>query len=160
MPKVLFAASCDPITIGHLSLIERGAKLFDQLIIAVSTKPTKRPFRFTLEERMAMIGQVTRHLENVEIVPLEDLSASFAKQRGCVFLLRGLRSSLDFEYEYDLASLNREISGIETFFMACLPQHTHLSSSLIYEIASYGQSIKGLVPEGLEEIISKKFTQH
>lgn len=143
----IYPGSFDPITFGHLDLIERGAQLFDQLIVAVLLNPKKSPM-FSVEQRIGQIRQSTTHLKNVEVDAFNGLTVNYAKMRQARILLRGLRVLSDFEMELQMAHINKTIAWeIETVFLATSKEYSFLSSSVVKEIAKFGGSINHLVPE-------------
>jgi pantetheine-phosphate adenylyltransferase len=149
MKKIaLFPGTFDPLTIGHLSLIERGLNLVDEIIIAIGINNNKKTF-FSLEQRMEMISRFFESNPNVSVKNYDSLTVDFAKEVGAKFILRGIRSVNDFEYEKNIADVNRKISGIETFILFTEPEHTHISSSIVRELLYYGKDINGFVPKGL-----------
>jgi pantetheine-phosphate adenylyltransferase len=148
--------SYDPVTYGHLDLIERGARVFDRLIVAVLRNIQKEPL-FNLAERVEMLKEGTRHLENVEIDVFEGLLVDFARKRGARVVVRGIRAVSDYEYELQMALMNRKMEPqIETVFMLPAEAFSFLSSSLVKEIARLGGSVHGLVPPSVEERLRAK----
>lgn len=145
----LFPGTFDPLTIGHLSLIKRGLNLVDEIIIAIGVNQNKNTF-FSLEQRMEMISNFFESDPRVSVKNYEGLTVDFAKETGAQFILRGIRSVNDFEYEKNIADVNRKISGIETFILFTEPEHTHISSSIVRELLYYGKDVAGFVPEGLD----------
>jgi pantetheine-phosphate adenylyltransferase len=155
----IYPGSFDPITLGHLDLIERGCGLFDQLIVAVLLNPQKNPM-FTVEERIDQIRQCTRHLHNVEVDSFNGLTVNYAKLRQARVLLRGLRVLSDFEMELQMAHTNKTLaSEIETVFLATSNEYSFLSSSVVKEIAKFGGSINHLVPENVAIDIHKCYAK-
>ena len=143
----IYPGSFDPITFGHLDLIERGAVLFDLLIVAVLLNPQKNPM-FTVEQRIEQIRESTTHLNNVEVDSFNGLTVDYAFRRQAQVLLRGLRVLSDFEMELQMAHTNKTLAPeIETVFLATSNEHSFLSSSVVKEIAKFGGSINHLVPE-------------
>jgi len=142
----IYPGSFDPITLGHLDVIERGCRLFDQVIVAVLRNPNKTPL-FTIAERIEQIRQATAHLTNVEVDSFDGLTVTYATMRRANVLLRGLRVLSDFEMELQMAHTNKTLSEeIETVFLATSNEHSFLSSSLVKEIAKFGGPIDHLVP--------------
>ncbi|EAD7746416.1 pantetheine-phosphate adenylyltransferase [Listeria monocytogenes] len=147
----------DPITNGHLDIIERAAKIFDVLYVSVLNNSSKKPL-FTIEERMEMIRQVTAHLPNVQVESASGLTVDYAATRGATAIVRGLRAVSDFEYEMQIASMNRTLnSDIETFFVMTNTKYSFLSSSMVKEVAQYQGDISELVPEIVNEQVQAKF---
>ncbi|CDK43204.1 TPA: pantetheine-phosphate adenylyltransferase [Listeria monocytogenes] len=147
----------DPITNGHLDIIERAAKIFDVLYVSVLNNSSKKPL-FTIEERMEMIRQVTAHLPNVQVESASGLTVDYAATRGATAIVRGLRAVSDFEYEMQIASMNRTLNAdIETFFVMTNTKYSFLSSSMVKEVAQYQGDISELVPEIVNEQVQVKF---
>ena len=153
----LYAGSFDPITLGHMDIIERAHAIFDRVLIAVSKNPEKRP-AFSFEERVEMIRIATAHLDRIEVLECSGLTVEFAVSHGADVMLRGLRAVSDFEGERSLAQINRAICPeVETLFLIGKPEHSHISSSGVREMSSYGCSLKGFVPEEIEPLIHRHF---
>ncbi|MBC2282029.1 pantetheine-phosphate adenylyltransferase [Listeria welshimeri] len=149
----------DPITNGHLDIIERAAKIFDVLYVAVLNNSSKKPL-FTVEERMEMIKQVTAHLPNVAVESASGLTVDYAAKRGATAIVRGLRAVSDFEYEMQIASMNRTLNAeIETFFVMTNTKYSFLSSSMVKEVAQYQGDISELVPEMVNRAIQVKLNK-
>lgn len=147
----------DPITNGHLDIIERAAKIFDVLYVSVLNNSSKKPL-FTIEERMEMIRQVTAHLPNVLVESASGLTVDYAATRGATAIVRGLRAVSDFEYEMQIASMNRTLNAdIETFFVMTNTKYSFLSSSMVKEVAQYQGDISELVPEIVNKAVQAKF---
>ncbi|EPX8802296.1 pantetheine-phosphate adenylyltransferase [Listeria monocytogenes] len=147
----------DPITNGHLDIIERAAKIFDVLYVSVLNNSSKKPL-FTIEERMEMIRQVTAHLPNVQVESASGLTVDYAATRGATAIVRGLRAVSDFEYEMQIASMNRTLNAdIETFFVMTNTKYSFLSSSMVKEVAQYQGDISELVPEIVNRAVQAKF---
>jgi len=143
----IYPGSFDPITFGHVDIIERGCKLFDRVIVTIVRNPSKVPL-FTVEERIEQILRSTQHLQNVEVDSFEGLTVNYAKIRQAKVLLRGLRVLTDFEMELQMAHTNKTLLGeIETVFLATSNEYSFLSSSVVKEIAKFGGSIDHLVPK-------------
>ena len=135
----------DPVTNGHLDIIERAARRFDALLVGVLDNPAKQPL-FAAEERVSMLKEVTHHLPNIEVDAFSGLLVDYANRRGADVVVKGLRAVTDFEYEIQMAQMNHSLSGLETLFMTAAPQWSFLSSSLIKEVARFGGDVSGLVP--------------
>ena len=153
--RAIFPGSFDPITNGHLDVIGRGVKLFDELIIAVGRSPIKEPL-FTPQERVDMIAELIKDMPRVSVESFEGLTVKYAKQRKADVILRGLRSLTDVQYEFQLAMTNRSVAGIETVFIMTGEQHGFTSSTLIREIASLGGDVSRLVPKIVYARIQQK----
>jgi pantetheine-phosphate adenylyltransferase len=143
----IYPGSFDPITLGHLDLIERGCRLFEQVIVAVLQNPNKAPM-FTVQERLEQIRRSTLHLPNLEVDCFDGLTVNYAQMRQAQVLLRGLRAVSDFEAELQMAHINKTLSAqIETVFLATSNEYSFLSSSVVKEIARFGGPIDHLVPQ-------------
>jgi len=142
----VYPGTFDPITLGHMDIIARGAKLVDRLIIGVATNPSKSPL-FTLEERVWHVQRETAHIANVEVVQFDALLMHFAEAQGASLIVRGLRAVADFEYEFQMAGMNQQLnSEIETVFLMADVALQPIASRLVKEIASYGGAIDKFVP--------------
>ena len=141
----LFAGTFDPYTIGHHSIVTRAMAMFDKIIIAIGRNSAKAS-QSNAEKRAENIARIYADEPRVEVVTYEGLTADFAKEQGACCLLRGVRSVRDFEYERDLADLNREISGIETVILLSEPQYAAISSSAVRELMSYGKDVSKFLP--------------
>jgi pantetheine-phosphate adenylyltransferase len=152
----IYPGSFDPVTNGHLDLIERGTKIFDRLVVAVLRNSEKDPL-FTTAERVEMLREVTRQWNNVEVDVFEGLLVEYARQRKAQVILRGIRAISDYEYELQMALMNRKLEpNIETVFMMPAEAYSYLSSRLVREISQLGGTIHGLVPPLIEERLKKK----
>jgi pantetheine-phosphate adenylyltransferase len=152
----IYPGSFDPVTNGHLDLIERGTKIFDRLIVGVLRNLEKDPL-FTLVERLEMLRETTRLWPNVEVDVFDGLLVDYARQRGARVILRGIRAVSDYEYELQMALMNRKLeSQIETVFMMPAEAYSYLSSRLVREIARLGGSLQGLVPPVVEQRLRTK----
>ena len=153
----MYPGSFDPVTNGHLDLISRGAKIFDRLVVAVLRNLDKEPL-FSVSERMEMLREVTREWPNVEIDVFDGLLMDYARQKKAQVILRGIRAISDYEYELQMALMNRKLEPkIETVFMMPAEIYSYLSSRLVREIARLGGSVKDLVPQLVEERLRAKF---
>lgn len=149
----IYPGSFDPITLGHLDIITRGSNLFDRVIVAVLSNPSKQPL-FTVEKRIAQIKQCTLNLPNVTVDSFHGLTVEYAQMKGAKILLRGLRVLSDFEKELQMAHTNKTLSeDIETIFLATAKEYSFLSSSVVKEIAQFGGEIAHLVPDDIVEDI-------
>jgi len=147
----------DPITNGHLDLIRRGLRMFEEVIIAVAANPKKEPF-FPLEERFKLITQSIKNDKNARVETFSGLLVDYAKLRGGSAIIRGLRAISDFEYELQMALMNRRLDmNIETVFMMPSEEYSFLTSTIVKEVASLGGSVHGLVPEVVENAIKERF---
>ncbi|AFZ28620.1 Phosphopantetheine adenylyltransferase [Gloeocapsa sp. PCC 7428] len=143
----IYPGSFDPITLGHLDIIERGCRLFERVVVAVLRNPNKTPL-FSVQQRLEQIRISTSHLANVEIDSFDGLTVKYAQMRQAQVLLRGLRAISDFEAELQMAHTNKTLSAhIETVFLATSNEHSFLSSSVVKEIAKFGGSVDHLVPQ-------------
>jgi len=159
MSKIaLYAGSFDPVSNGHLNLIQRGAALFDQLIVAVATNTSKKSL-FTTDEKVQLMQENLTHLPNVTVVQhIGGLTIDLAKEWNATVLLRGIRNVKDFEYEADVASMNKtQNKEIETVFLTADEKYRFVSSSLIKEVAMFGGDITGLVPENVNRAMKEKY---
>ncbi|GIU87239.1 MAG: phosphopantetheine adenylyltransferase [Acidimicrobiia bacterium] len=157
MATALCPGSFDPVTNGHLDIIERTARLFDDVIVAVIRNPQKTQSLFDLEERQDMLREVTAHLRNVRIDHFTGLLVDYAKQQGADAIVKGLRAVSDFDYELQMAQMNQRLSGIDTFFVSTSPQHSFLSSSLVREVARFGGDVSSMVPTAVAARLAKLF---
>lgn len=146
MTRAVYPGSFDPVTKGHLDVIERSAALVDELIVAVLKNNAKTPL-FSVEERVKLLMDVTKDIDNVRIQAFSGLSVNFAKEMGAEFIVRGLRAITDFEYELQMAQTNRIMNpNIDTIFLTTSLQYAYLSSTTVKEVASYGGDISRFVP--------------
>lgn len=156
----LYPGSFDPVTLGHLDVIERGCKLFEQVIVAVLGNPNKKPL-FTVGERMEQINYSTQHLNNLEVASFDGLTVDYAKLRNAQVLIRGLRVLSDFELELQMAHINKTLSTeIETVFLATSKEYSFLSSSVVKEIARFGGSVDHLVPNHVAQELYKCYARN
>ena len=155
-PKAVYPGSFDPLTLGHLDVIERAALVFPRLLVAVVVNPQKREPLFTLDERKHMIIAATKHLKNVEVADFRGLLASFAKSIGAGVIVKGLRVVSDFENEMSTALMNRSLSGIDTMFVPSDPKYSFVSSSLVKEVFFLGGEIDQYVPDAVLHVLRAK----
>ncbi len=155
----IYPGSFDPITNGHLDLIQRGARLFDRLIVSILRNETKAPL-FSVEERMEMLREVLHVYPNVEVDSFDGLLVDYAAARSATVLLRGIRAISDYEYELQMALMNRRLQpGLETVFMMASEAYSFISSRLVKEVFSLGGNIAGLVPPSVEARLRGRMTQ-
>ncbi len=159
MSKIaIYPGSFDPITNGHLDIIKRARSLFDKVIIAVNNNPSKT-FLFTAQERVEMIKELFNVSEGVEVESFQGLLVQYAKKKGARFIIRGLRALSDFEYEFQMDLMNRNLSpGIQTIYLMTNQRYSYLSSGIIKEIVRLGGSAEGLIPDLVEKKLLEKFT--
>ena len=155
MSKVVCPGSFDPITFGHLDIIERASKLFDEVVIAVLVNKTKTTL-FSVDERIEMIKEVTKKFKNVSVDSWSGLLVEYCANNNISMIVKGLRAVSDFDYELQMSQINLQLKGIETIFMSTSPVHSFLSSSLVKEIANYGGDVSNYVPA---EILSRLKTR-
>lgn len=160
MMTAIYPGTFDPITNGHIDLIQRAGKLFDHIIVAVAESRDKNPL-FSLEERVSIAREVLQSFPNVEVAPFSGLLVDFAQTLGAKVILRGLRAVSDFEYEFQLAAMNRRLSqnGIETIFLIPGEAYTFISSSLVKEVACLGGPIEEFVPPLVVEKLKERFQE-
>ncbi|MEB3233967.1 MAG: pantetheine-phosphate adenylyltransferase [Cyanobacteriota bacterium] len=157
--RALYPGSFDPLTLGHLDLIERASGLFDAVVVAVLQNPSKVP-AFSLEQRLHQIGAATRHLGNVEVGSFDGLTVQYARSCGSQVILRGLRALSDFEFELQIAHTNKSLApDIETVFLATATQHSFLSSSVVKEVARFGGDVRHMVPTGVADDLARLLNQ-
>ncbi len=157
MKTIVYPGTFDPITNGHIDLIERASKLFDKLIIGIASSQKKSPL-VDIDERIALATESLQHLPNVEIKGFDYLLVNFVKDCGGVAVMRGLRAVSDFEYEFQLANMNRALSpNIESIFLTPAEKFSYISSSLVREISSLGGDVTKFVPTNVADALLKKF---
>jgi pantetheine-phosphate adenylyltransferase len=147
--------SFDPVTNAHLDIMERGRNLFDRVIVAVLVNVEKEPL-FTVKERVDMLTDVTKQWDNVEVDQFEGLLINYAASRNACAILRGIRAVSDFDYEFQMALMNRRLGDIETVFLVPAEAYTYLSSTLVKEVVALGGSVEGLVPAEVEGLLKQK----
>jgi len=158
MIKAIYPGSFDPITNGHIDVIKRASRIFDQVTIAVSQNINKKSF-LSEKEKIEAINISLEGIKNVEVIPFHSLLVDFAKANNAQIILRGLRAVSDFEYEFQLAGMNKHLDkNIETFFLTPSEEFSNISSSLVREILMLGGDISSFVPQGVEIILNKKIT--
>lgn len=155
--RAIYPGSFDPLTNGHLDIIERGSKIFGELIVAVLRNADKDPL-FTVPERLEMLRDTVTRFENVRIDTFEGLLVEYARKQKAQAVLRGIRAISDYEYEFQMALMNRRLEpGIETIFMMPAEAYSYLSSKLVKEVFRLGGTVSGLVPEFVEDRLRRKF---
>lgn len=147
--KAIFPGTFDPFTIGHDSLVKRSLKLFDEIVIAIGINETKNSY-FPLEKRIEMIESLYKDNPLISVDSYDGLTIDFAKEINADFIIRGIRSVNDFEYEKTIADTNRKISGIETLILFTEPEYTHISSTIVRELLRFGHSINNFIPDGMK----------
>jgi pantetheine-phosphate adenylyltransferase len=156
-PRAVYAGSFDPVTLGHLDLIHRAARLFDRVVVAVGVHPTRRPL-FTVEERIAMLQVASASIPNIEVTSFDGLLIDFCKRIDASILIRGLRHSMDFEYELQIAQANADMApDVETIFLPTASKYGFITASLVREIASHGGDVSRYVPANVVESLGAKF---
>jgi len=159
MSTAIYPGSFDPLTLGHLDIIQRSAKTFDRLVVAVMVNPHKNPL-FSLEERTELIREAVKHLPNVDVEHFEGLLVNYVRDKGATVIIKGLRFVSDFESELQMASLNRLMyEGAETLFMPTNHKYSYLSSSIVKDIARHGGPVAELVPAHVEKALRAKYGQ-
>lgn len=156
MIRAVYPGSFDPVTNGHLDIIERSAKVFDELIVAVLVNPNKNSL-FNIEERVELIQRIIKHIPNVKVQSFSGLLIDFMKQQNAKVIIKGLRAVSDFEYEFQMSLMNKKLDpDIETTFMMATSKNSFLSSSSVKQVAMFGGCIKDLVPDEIISDIIKK----
>ena len=157
MKRAIYPGSFDPVTFGHIDMIERSAKMVDELIVAILTNSAKNPL-FSVEERVSMLKEITGHIPNVKITSFQGLLIDYAREMDASIIIRGLRAVTDFEYELQIAQTNRIVNPqVDTMFLTTSLEYAYLSSTIVKEVASYGGDISHFVPEQLIERIYEKY---
>lgn len=155
--KAVYPGTFDPITNGHYDLIERAANLFAEVVVGIAENPSKKPL-FSLQERVILAQQVTEPLDNVTVVGFSGLLVNFAKEQQATVLLRGLRAVSDFEYEFQLANMNRRLfPDLESVFLTPAEENSFISSTLVKEVALHGGDVTGFVDSRVAESLKQKF---
>jgi pantetheine-phosphate adenylyltransferase len=157
MSIAICPGSFDPITLGHLNIIRRTARIFDEVVVVIMQNSTKKSPMFTVEERVEMVRKATERYENVKVDSSDILLAEYARQYEGAVIVKGLRAASDFEYEFQMNLINKQIRpDLETMFLTASGKYTFLSSSVVREMAMYGADLTGLVPSELIETIEEK----
>lgn len=157
MATALCPGSFDPVTNGHLDIVERTARHFDNVLVAVIRNPQKSQPLFGLEERQEMLREVLAHLSNVRVDSFEGLLVDYARDHGAESIVKGLRAISDFDYELQMGQMNHKLSGIDTFFITTNPAYSFLSSSLVREVARYGGDVSTMVPASVAKRLDERF---
>src|ERR1700733_2117159 len=155
MSGAVCPGSFDPVTLGHVDVFERAAAQFDEVVVAILTNPAKKG-TFDIDERIAMIEEATTHLSNLRIEPGQGLVVDFVTSRGLTAIVKGLRTDTDFEYELQMAQMNKHIAGVDTFFVATAQQYSFVSSSLAEEGATMGGDVSQLLPDSVNRRLREK----
>ena len=157
MKRVVYPGTFDPITNGHIDLVQRASKLFDSVVVAVAASRKKEPL-FTMEERVQLCRETLSHIDNIEVCGFDCLLKDLVQEKGAYGVLRGLRAVSDFEYEFQLANMNRALdSSMESLFLTPAEHLSYISSSLVREIASLGGDVSKFVPLKVEQALNEKF---
>ncbi len=157
MTTAVCPGSFDPITNGHLDIVTRASRHFDEVVVLVTGNPTKTSGLFTVEERVELIRQATGHLPGVRVDSWGGLLVDYTSQHNITALVKGLRSSLDYEYELPMAQMNRRLTGVDTYFLLTDEKYGYISSSLTKEVAKFGGDVTGLVPDTVREAMLTKY---
>ena len=159
MLRAIYPGSFDPVTLGHLDIIKRSASMVDELIVGVLNNKAKSPL-FSVEERVTMLGEVTKELPNVKVIPFAGLLVDFARQTESKMIIRGLRAITDFEYELQMSQMNRKLEeNVETVFLTTNLEYSYLSSSMVKEVAAFGGDISQLVPALVADRVEEKMKE-
>lgn len=158
MRRVVCPGSFDPVTHGHLDIISRASRLYDEVVVAVLINYSKQGL-FTVDERIEMLGEVTKEYGNVRVDKFHGLLVDYCKQNDIPVIVKGLRAISDFDYELQMAQMNHRMAGVETLFMSTNPLYSFLSSSLMKEIAKYGGDVTGLVPDSIQQRLIQRLAE-
>ena len=159
MRRAVCPGSYDPVTNGHLDIIERAAKLFDEVVVAVLVNKNKKSL-FTVEERLDMLREVTAQWPNVRIDSWHGLLVDYCRANDIGAIVKGLRAVSDFDYELQMAQMNQRLSGVETLFMSTNPLYSFLASSLVKEVATYGGDVSNLLPPKIEQRLRERLAEN
>ena len=157
MSGAVCPGSFDPVTLGHIDVFERAAAQFDEVVVAILINPAKKGM-FDLDERIAMIEEATSHLSNLRVEAGQGLVVDFVTSRGMTAIVKGLRTDTDFEYELQMAQMNKHVANVDTFFVATAPQYSFVSSSLAKEVAMLGGDVSQLLPESVNRRIRERLS--
>ena len=158
MRRVVCPGSFDPVTNGHLDIISRASRLYDEVVVAVLINKTKTGL-FTIDERLEMLSEVTKEYGNVKVDSFHGLLVDFCRQNDIPVIVKGLRAVSDYEYELQMAQMNHRLAGVETLFMSTNPLYSFLSSSLMKEVAKWGGDVSGLVPDVIAERLVERLNE-
>ncbi len=156
MTKVVCPGSFDPVTNGHLDIIERSAHLFDEVVVGVLVNQSKQGL-FTIPERLALLDRATAHLPNVSTASFNGLLVDFCTTHGIDAIVKGLRAVTDFDYELQMAQMNGSLTDVDTVFIPTSPEYSFLASSLVKEVAKHGGDVSGLIPDFVNTELTKKY---
>ena len=157
--KAIYPGSFDPVTSGHMDIIERASRVFDEVVVSVAVNKEKKPL-FTVAERVQFLEDACRHLENVQVDYFRGMTVEYAKKQNANVLIRGLRAVSDFESELQMALMNKRLDDqVETMFMMTSAEHLFLSSRMVKQLAELGASVAGLVPQGVEKHLMERLHQ-
>ncbi|MCF0228870.1 MAG: pantetheine-phosphate adenylyltransferase [Parasporobacterium sp.] len=160
MRRGIFPGTFDPLTLGHLDMISRASALFDELVVGILINNKKTPL-FSVEERAEMVREAVKHIDNIRVTSFDGLVVNFAREQDAGFIVRGLRSSADFEYERSMTHYNRELSSeVDTIFLATATEYSFLSSSAVRELAEFGSDIDRYVPANVAVRLKEKYRLH
>lgn len=157
--KAVCPGSFDPVTMGHLDIFTRAATHFEEIVVLVTGNPAKRTGLFTVEERMELIREVTVGIPNLRVDNWAGLLVDYTSEHQIGALVKGLRSSLDYEYELPMAQMNRRLTGVDTFFLLTDEKYGYVSSSLCKEVAKYGGDVSGLLPESVNRAVRARYAE-
>ena len=157
MTTAVCPGSFDPITNGHLDIVTRASRHFDEVVVLVTGNPTKTSGLFDIDERVELIREATAHLPNVRVDSWGGLLVDYTSAHHITALVKGLRSSLDYEYELPMAQMNRRLTGVDTYFLLTDEKYGYISSSLTKEVAKFGGDVTGLVPDSVREAMAEKY---
>ncbi len=159
MAIALIPGTFDPVTFGHVDIVERTSRQFDEVVVAAVARPAKENVLFDAHDRQTMLAEVTSHLPNVGVEVFDGLLADCALAHGAVAIVKGLRAVSDFDYELQMAQMNYQLSGVETLFMPTAPAHSFLSSSLVREVARFGGDVSSMVPAEVARRLKERFAE-